>query len=103
MTTHIGLAALATGEAELSDQTLPDGLTVAQLGKVHVDLVSALDVAREALNHAMRAERDAGATYAQLMKESGYRSIEQVRQIVKPGAREAVRAREAQRRRPKAD
>jgi hypothetical protein len=99
MTKHIGLTDLALGRVEISDQTLPDGLTVAQLGRLHVNLVSALDVVRETLNDAMRAERAAlGTSYVQLLKDSGYRSTEQVRQIVKPGARAQVRAREKARR-----
>jgi len=72
--------------------------TLDELGRLHVELVQTLDKVREMLGLAMRHERDNGATYAELMKRSGYRSVEQVRQIVKPGARAQVRAREKARR-----
>jgi hypothetical protein len=62
------------------------------LGRRHRKLVADLAELREQLADAMRTDREAGATYVDLMNRSGYTSIETVRQIVKPGARETVNA-----------
>lgn len=73
--------------------------TLDALGRLNVELSALLEQVRERLHEAMCQERvENGATYAELMKRSGYRSIEQVRQVVKPGARERVLAREKARR-----
>jgi hypothetical protein len=52
-----------------------------------------LDDLRTQLAEAIRNERAAGATYADLMQRSGYASMETIRQIVKPKARETANRR----------
>jgi hypothetical protein len=63
------------------------------LGRRHRKLLAELDALQERLADAIRAERAAGATYADLMARSGYRSVEAIRLIVKPGARESANRR----------
>jgi hypothetical protein len=70
--------------------TIPDLDT---LGKRHKKLLADMDALVPQLAEAIRAERAAGATYADLMTRSGYRSIETIRQIVKPTARDAINGR----------
>jgi DNA-binding TFAR19-related protein (PDSD5 family) len=60
------------------------------LGRRHRKLQDELDALRGELADAIRAEREAGATYQQLLQRSGYGSQETIRQIVKPEARERV-------------
>lgn len=62
------------------------------LGKRHRRLQTELAEVREQLADAIRAERATGATYVDLMNRSGYTSIETVRQIVNPSARETINA-----------
>jgi hypothetical protein len=67
-----------------------------QLGRRHAKLQAELAALRTDLAAAIRAERAAGATYQELLQRSGYSSIETIRQIIKPSAREdANRARRA--------
>ena len=58
------------------------------LGARHRALQDELADVRADLADAIRAERGRGATYVDLMNRSGYSSIETIRQIVNPGARE---------------
>lgn len=61
-----------------------------QLGKQHRKLLADLEALKPLLADAIREERDAGATYVDLMQRSGYRSIEVIRQILNPQARDKV-------------
>ena len=62
--------------------------TLDQLGTRHRKLLAALAEVRAALSEAIPAERAKGATYVDLMNRSGYTSIETIRQIVDPKARD---------------
>jgi hypothetical protein len=63
------------------------------LGRRHKKLLADLEALQPQLAEAIRAERAAGATYADLMARSGYKSIETIRQIVKPSERNAINKR----------
>lgn len=63
------------------------------LGRRHRKMQADLDELRAELAAAIRAEREAGATYADLMQRSGYSSMETIRQIVKPSARDTANRR----------
>jgi hypothetical protein len=52
-----------------------------RLGRRHKQLRTQLDELRPQLHAAIRAARAAGATYAELMDRSGYRTIQQIREI----------------------
>lgn len=58
------------------------------LGTRHRALQEELAALRAELTDAIRAERERGATYVDLMNRSGYQSVETIRQIVNPGARD---------------
>lgn len=58
------------------------------LGARHRALQDELLEVRAELVDAIRAERERGTTYVELMNRSGYTSIETIRQIVNPDARE---------------
>lgn len=62
--------------------------TLDQLGARHRKLLADLADVRSALAEAIPAERAKGATYVDLMNRSGYTSIETIRQIVDPKARD---------------
>lgn len=64
-----------------------------QLGRRHRKLLADLAALRVELAEAIRAERLAGATYADLMTRSGYTSIETIRQIVAPEKRDEINRR----------
>ena len=59
-----------------------------QLGRRHRKLQADLAALRVELADAIRAERLAGATYQDLLQRSGYTSIETIRQIIDPQARD---------------
>ncbi len=63
------------------------------LGRRHRKMQADLEALRAELAEAIRAERTAGATYVDLMTRSGYTSMETIRQIVKPTARDTANAR----------
>lgn len=63
------------------------------LGRRHRKMQADLEDLRAELATAIRAERADGATYADLMQRSGYSSMETIRQIVKPTARETANKR----------
>jgi hypothetical protein len=67
-----------------------EDMNLDQLGRRHRKLEDDLKAVREALAPAIRAERAAGASYADLLNRSGYRSIETIRQITKPDQRDAA-------------
>lgn len=64
-----------------------------QLGRRHRKLLADLAALRVELADAIRTEKAAGATYADLMMRSGYTSIETIRQIVDPGKRDEINRR----------
>ena len=70
--------------------TLGEAPSLDALGARHRALQDELAEVREQIADAIRAERAHGATYVELMNRSGYTSIETIRQIVNPGAREKV-------------
>lgn len=63
---------------------------VGELGTRRVELLAELADVEERLATAMREMRTAGATQAQVMVMSGYRSIDGVRKILDPAVRAAA-------------
>lgn len=64
-----------------------------RLGKRHARLQDELKAVRAELAPLIRDEHANGATYAQLMTRAGYKSIETIRQICDPGARDTINRR----------
>ena len=75
-----------------------ESFDLAGLGALHEMLLKTLDQLRPALHERMREARAAGATYQELVRLSGYTSVNAVRQIVTPGVREQARQGERDRR-----
>lgn len=68
------------------------------LGLQRVKLLADLVVVEAELHREMRALREAGATQAEIMAASGYRSIDGVRKILDPAVRDQAAAARKRRR-----
>lgn len=66
---------------------MTDDLDLDTLGRRHIRLQEQLEDIRTKLAPKIRAEREAGETIQGLLRRSGYRSPEAIRQILDPDRR----------------